>query len=122
MIVLLDGDSEASDVKHSHEFVAGPLSLPTDKNFLTAYEEMAKRANLTLAAAAEKRYEHLESQIHLPEAKREKDEIDNCIGKPVGEKGSEDRRRWFESWADKRSDSDFTSDRDILAHLAMARE
>lgn len=94
----------------SKEFNAGPISCPGQNGFIKAYEEMARRGDLTLAEAMEKRYEQIKAKG--PERSGgEKEEDDNdleLIGEPSGEKGSDERREFFAAAADRlksRSDS-----------------
>jgi hypothetical protein len=101
MIVLLNGNSrgEPGPLK---EFIPGPLTQTTHKGFMTAYEAMAKKAGLTLAQAAEMRYDLIEKELAqpgLPPAKLEALRMEKSkFGTPSGAKGSVERSRWFSNW------------------------
>ncbi|CAK0790916.1 unnamed protein product [Prorocentrum cordatum] len=100
MVVLMSG---ASGPEESVEFNPGPLTAPEDKTFMTAYEAMAKRAGLTLAQAAELRFERLQQWLSAPGGGQEEalhDEL-ALFGSPAGTKGSEERKAWFRSWLQK---------------------
>jgi len=91
-----DGDTDAT------LFTPGPLACPSEDKFMNAYEAMAKRADQTLAQAAELRFDNITAELAeegLAEDKREalKKEVDS-IGEPEGEKGNDVRREWFETW------------------------
>lgn len=67
---------------------------------MAAYEAMAKRAGLTLAQAAEMRYEKIQEELKRPGAKdleALKEEAAK-IGTPRGAKGSQERSAWFRAW------------------------
>jgi protein phosphatase len=106
MIVCLTGDGNAPEEGlFTSEYVPGPLSLVDNTEFLKCYAAMAAKRDLTLGQAVEKRYEKLEEELKVSfseEAKEEKDRI----GEPVGEKGSDERRNWFDDWANSHSKSD----------------
>jgi len=120
MIVALDGDR---DVEKSVEFRPGSVTDLSNSSYRTAYEEMAKRAGLTLAEAVAKRYEMLSG---LPQAATSEeadqlvkqfvcgsDEPDSMkvlqslaaelkdFGSPDGESGSEERIAYFRQWVQK---------------------
>jgi len=101
MIILFNGaDREESTM----EFIPGPVGC-LSKSFIDAYEAMAKRASLTLAQAIEMRYDAISSEIAAPGTKKERlaslQEEANSIGVPSGAKGSIERSKWFQDWADK---------------------
>jgi serine/threonine protein phosphatase PrpC len=112
MVLLLKGADDlgaADDLAEgirSHEYVPGPLDLVDDSNFIKAYTAMAARADLTLAVAVEKRCALLEDEL-CSSGERRGPGVEELarIGQPCGEKGSDERREWFENWAVKHSGS-----------------
>merc|ERR1719424_1783931 len=72
---------------------------------MTAYEAMAKRAGLSLAQAAELRFERLQQWLSAPggQEKALREEL-ALFGTPAGAKGSEERKAWFRSWMQKLAD------------------
>ena len=63
MCVLLKG---SDDHRERTVFRPGPIYRPYNKGFMDAYESMAKKAGLTLAQAAEMRYEMLLEELGKP--------------------------------------------------------
>jgi len=121
MIVLLDGSPEAtaSDVVRTVEFIPG--AVEKHAQYLKAYTAMAQRAGFTLAEALEKRYEYLVEEVRKPgiddsEKKSHEAEIE-MVGSPAGEKGSEDRAKWFRDFAASIGESRGGDPSDELAGL-----
>lgn len=110
MVVLLTG-SGLEHAERSVEFIPGQLSPDclTDKGFMTAYESMAARANLSLAQAAEMRYETVVEMLSSRGITRmQESELQaevNAIGTPAGTKGSSARSSWFSTWESKLPDN-----------------
>lgn len=101
MIVLLRGAGAKSAPKRV-EFIPGQLTSVRNEQFMTAYEGMAKRAGLTLAQAAEMRYDSImdslkSSSVPPMKAKEMRAETE-AIGNPIGPKGSAERSAWFQNW------------------------
>jgi len=116
MVVLLTGSGlDKTDVKK--EFIPGPLCAETlkHKGFVTAYEGMAKRASMTLAQAAEMRYETVAGMLArsgiTPAQSMELRAEASAIGSPTGTKGSSARSAWFRKW-EERLPENFTNDDD----------
>lgn len=128
MVVLLtEGGPGKDKVEESHEFMPGQLSNPTNEAFMTAYSGMAKRGGLTLAQAAEMRYEMVvesmtRSGVTLQKTKEMRAETD-AIGIPQGPKGSSERSAWFRNW-EKRLPENMVSDdsNDELMRYMIARQ
>lgn len=131
MVVLLTGSGlDKVDVKK--EFIPGQLSTETlqHKGFVTAYEGMAKRASLTLAQAAEIRYEIVAGMLArngiTPQQAMELRAEVSAIGAPVGTKGSSARSAWFRKWEEKlpenmsNDDSETEMIRSLMAQRAAA--
>eukprot|EP00406_Dinophysis_acuminata_P065989 CAMPEP_0179281466 /NCGR_PEP_ID=MMETSP0797-20121207/37166_1 /TAXON_ID=47934 /ORGANISM="Dinophysis acuminata, Strain DAEP01" /LENGTH=427 /DNA_ID=CAMNT_0020990171 /DNA_START=101 /DNA_END=1384 /DNA_ORIENTATION=+ len=100
MIVLLTGSDKTTK---EEEFIPGPLTSPDNKSFMTAYEAMAKKAGLTLAQAAELRYDQLlgeqaSTEARTPEASEALEQELAKFGSPAGTGGSEERSAWFRAW------------------------
>jgi serine/threonine protein phosphatase PrpC len=95
MIVLLRGEPDVTDSKHSQQFIPGPIEV-TDNNFLKAYTAMADKAGKTLWEAVMLRYEEIEGNSD-PELQKEKE----LIGDPKCKKGSEEYEPYFKKWADE---------------------
>merc|ERR1712195_259102 len=55
------------EAKQTVEFEAGPMTAPDNSGFMTMYRTMAEKANLTLAEAAEMRYDHVVAQLARPD-------------------------------------------------------
>jgi len=94
MVVLFeDGENQTAAMS----FTPGNCTHLSEEKYKTAFTAMASRANLTLAQAVEMRYETaLASPAEsLSESLREEKEK---IGRPAGEKGSNDRAQWFQQW------------------------
>mmetsp|Transcript_37257 Transcript_37257/g.89032 ORF Transcript_37257/g.89032 Transcript_37257/m.89032 type:complete len:586 (+) Transcript_37257:98-1855(+) len=106
MCVLLKGSDNHRDLT---VFRPGPIYRPHHKGFMEAYEAMAKKAGLTLAQAAEMRYEMLLEELSKPEvggAKLEALKEEKMkLGSPAGSKGSPERAAWWRSWEQKLPDS-----------------
>lgn len=135
MIVLLTGSDETTK---KEEFIPGPLTSPDNKSFMTAYEAMAKKAGLTLAQAAELRYDQLlEEQVsteaRTPEASEALAQELAKFGSPAGARGSEERAAWFRAWlqglSERQSNQDVDSSdsnmvlmRDMLFRLMNGDE
>lgn len=128
MVVLLTG-SGLEHAERSVEFIPGQLSADclTDKNFMTAYESMAARVNLTLAQAAEMRYDTvMESLSGRGITRVQENELQaeaNAIGTPPGTKGSSVRSSWFSAWEKKLPDnfSNSESQSDMISRLLAER-
>lgn len=125
MVVLLSG-SVPGTIEKTIEFIPGPLSATTNKGFMTAYESMAKRAGLSLAQAAEMRYDNLLEEVANPrtnptKAKELREEIVG-IGVPSGTKGSDERSAWFRKWEETLPDqmASDEAENDLICML-MAR-
>jgi len=101
MIVLLKGaERDLKDVT----FKPGPLTSINHAGFMEAYEYMAKKAGLTLAQAAEMRYDMIMDQLASPEATAAKEalrEEAEKLGQPAGSKGSAERAAWWRNWEQK---------------------
>lgn len=100
MVVLLDGvEKDRTDA----EFLPGSVEKLGSKGYRTAYVAMAEKAGFTLAQAVEKRYDLLQAsaderaKLQLPPAGNADAEA-KMLGKPAGEKGSEERTKWFEKF------------------------
>mmetsp|Transcript_14128 Transcript_14128/g.38749 ORF Transcript_14128/g.38749 Transcript_14128/m.38749 type:complete len:742 (-) Transcript_14128:161-2386(-) len=127
MVVMLSGSQTEETRKHI-EFVPGPLCAPTNKAFMTAYEGMAKRAGVTLARAAEMRYEALmellaNNRLVASKAGELREEAEG-IGKPAGVKGSSERSAWFRAWEERLPSQMTTDDMDpdaMLTRLLVGR-
>jgi len=131
MVVLLTGSGlDKIDVKK--EFIPGPLSTETlkHKGFVTAYEGMAKRASMTLAQAAEMRYETVAGMLArngIPPAQAMELRAEvSAIGAPGGTKGSSARSAWFRKWEERLPDNMTNDDdeqsmiRSLMAQRAAA--
>jgi len=104
MMVLLKGSGSDKTDKRV-EYVPGQLGSPTNEAFMNAYESMAKRGGLTLAEAAEMRYDMVEESLSkggvaFQKAKEMRAETE-AIGTPAGPKGSSERSAWFRDWQKK---------------------
>lgn len=105
MIVMLAGsDKERKDIV----FNPGPLSALNHKGFMDAYEAMAKKAGLTLAQAAEKRFEVIQEELSRPGLSPVKAEALQSeaqkLGAPPGTRGSAERSAWWRNWEQKLPD------------------
>eukprot|EP00747_Dinoflagellata_sp_TGD_P034060 gnl/TRDRNA2_/TRDRNA2_137028_c0_seq2.p1 gnl/TRDRNA2_/TRDRNA2_137028_c0~~gnl/TRDRNA2_/TRDRNA2_137028_c0_seq2.p1 ORF type:complete len:561 (+),score=138.59 gnl/TRDRNA2_/TRDRNA2_137028_c0_seq2:125-1684(+) len=110
MVVLLEGHEK---VGMEVEFIPGPISSLGNKNFKSAYESMATRADMTLAQAAEKRYEIVCAELEDSPDNESLKEEKVKLGQPAGEKGSEERAEWFQKWVrvlpEEKDDNDMMS-------------
>lgn len=128
MVVLLTEGGPAKDkVETSVEFMPGQLSSPTNEAFMTAYAGMAKRGGLTLAQAAEMRYEMVvESMTRsgvTPQKTKEMRAETDAIGIPQGPKGSSERSAWFRNWEKKLPEFMVTDDSENeLMRYMIARQ
>ena len=106
MIVLMGGPGSqqesqtpgwAGTIKMGKTLVFNPGSVASCDNagYTSAYVAMCERAGVTFAGAVEMRYKL------LMELKNDEEEL-ILIGTPEGADGSEERRRWFETWAAER--------------------
>eukprot|EP00928_Gymnodinium_smaydae_P032206 TRINITY_DN23390_c0_g1_i1.p1 TRINITY_DN23390_c0_g1~~TRINITY_DN23390_c0_g1_i1.p1 ORF type:complete len:614 (+),score=69.81 TRINITY_DN23390_c0_g1_i1:63-1904(+) len=128
MIILLN----SPDKLVKHEFIPGPISAPNHKTFMDAYEAMAKRGGLTLAQAAERRYDLVQELLaspdtSAPQAVTLRQEA-KSFGNPPGAKGSEERSAYFRTWQQKLPQQQAggveggTSDPDVtLMRMLMSR-
>lgn len=101
MIVLFDGGEELEMQK---QFNPGCVTHLDNKQIMSAYTSMAEKAGYTLAQAVELRYDLLKAKLEraeeLPEGEKAQAEEElEKIGAPEGDKGSEERKNWFEKWA-----------------------
>lgn len=106
MIVVFDGRGEQTCAGKQQEFTPGPVAgafSTGGQGFKKAYTEMAKRADLTLEEAFEKRYQQIVSKraggaaSGVDEAEAEDDEDLKLLGEVPGEPGSEARNKY---WSD----------------------
>mmetsp|Transcript_3198 Transcript_3198/g.4912 ORF Transcript_3198/g.4912 Transcript_3198/m.4912 type:complete len:647 (-) Transcript_3198:172-2112(-) len=125
MLVLLQGSAHKAAPKRV-EFVPGQLSSVKNEAFMTAYEGMARRAGLTLAQAAEMRYDMVVeslkgSGVTGVKAKELRAETE-AIGNPIGPRGSAERSAWFRNW-EKKLPENMESDEseDEMMRFIMAR-
>jgi len=107
MIVLLQAGPITGK---SIEFVPGPIVGIENNQFATAYAAMAKKAGLTMAQAAEMRYEIVQEKLAdsrtPPSVAAElRDEIRNINCSSTTVKGSSERTNWFGDWLKQRSSS-----------------
>jgi serine/threonine protein phosphatase PrpC len=125
MLVLLKGSGNRNAQKHV-DFVPGQLSSVRNEGFMTAYEAMAKKAGLTLAQAAEMRYDMIVESLKTPgitasKAQELRAELE-AIGNPVGPKGSADRNTWFQNWEKKLPENmEADESEDEMMRFIMAR-
>jgi len=114
MIILFDADTAAVQEK-SVEFIPGPLTEPGSEKFRQSYEAMAKRADLSMQQAVEKRYYDVCKQLeeesclsaegdvgdstygNYTRKKKELEEEKESIGEPLGAEGSAERKEWFQT-------------------------
>merc|ERR1712048_1479378 len=102
MVVELQGKlPPGSEPTVKVEFNPGPFNL--DSGFLKCYQAMAEKAGLSLAKAAELRYELVVQQVEqkmepLEELQMELEKFTDKSGTPEGTKGSEERAKWFQKW------------------------
>eukprot|EP00929_Paragymnodinium_shiwhaense_P058190 TRINITY_DN2913_c0_g1_i4.p1 TRINITY_DN2913_c0_g1~~TRINITY_DN2913_c0_g1_i4.p1 ORF type:complete len:409 (+),score=85.48 TRINITY_DN2913_c0_g1_i4:140-1366(+) len=97
MVVLLNGGGPQTPLV---EFQPGPLADHSDV-FIAAWTGMAERAGLSLGEALEMRYECVLDLLHASDGGDTtawQEEL-RRIGEPQGDKGSEERARWWESWS-----------------------
>mmetsp|Transcript_99215 Transcript_99215/g.280945 ORF Transcript_99215/g.280945 Transcript_99215/m.280945 type:complete len:557 (-) Transcript_99215:113-1783(-) len=103
MVVLLEGAAEASEAS---QLVPGPFEAPEHPGFRRAYEAMADRAGLSLAAAVELRHDvtrrAAEGTTPEPVVLRELAVFGD--GPPAQlEAGSAERTAWFARWLEEHS-------------------
>eukprot|EP00931_Biecheleriopsis_adriatica_P077404 TRINITY_DN50984_c0_g1_i1.p1 TRINITY_DN50984_c0_g1~~TRINITY_DN50984_c0_g1_i1.p1 ORF type:complete len:705 (-),score=163.72 TRINITY_DN50984_c0_g1_i1:53-2008(-) len=112
MIVLFTGGSAG----RKKELLPGPFSSPTHNGFRKAYEAMAERAGLTLAAAVEQRYDAAQKERAGQNSSSEgggargaaEEELSAELahfdaGPPEAlAVGSAERTRWFKEWLENR--------------------
>lgn len=89
--------------KQTMVFVPGSISGINTADFISSYETMAKRADLTIEEACEMRYDIITAALandDLPDDRREelKKELEVFGSTPDGEKGSDERSSWFKTW------------------------
>jgi len=125
MVVMLDG-SGLDKIDKSVEFIPGELSAPTNKAFMTAWEGMAKRGGMTLAQAAEMRYEFVMESLAghglSPLQQKEMRAEVEGLGTPGGLKGSRERSAWFRIWEEKLPENMVADDSEAeMMRLLMAR-
>ncbi len=104
------------------EFIPGPMTAPDNSSFMTMYTTMAEKAGLTLAQAAEMRYDYLEEQVEKPgltsSVKDELREEMNNFGVPSGAaKGSLERREAFNNLENQSNRSGGGSHVDEMAFM-----
>mmetsp|Transcript_95634 Transcript_95634/g.270634 ORF Transcript_95634/g.270634 Transcript_95634/m.270634 type:complete len:487 (-) Transcript_95634:74-1534(-) len=99
---------------HDVELIPGPLSLPGQVEFMKAYVAMARRAGYNPESAVELRYDNLcEEMAAFSESsdatsngfssKLEEMKAELAgFGKPPGQRGSDERRDYFERWLTER--------------------
>lgn len=83
----------------TREFSPGSLLTIDHKAYQQAYLAMCERGGVTLATAAEQRYEMLVGRQGTAAEEEEDEEELAKIGAPEGGTGSAERRAWFEGWA-----------------------
>lgn len=98
MIVLLDG---AEKDREETEFLPGSVEKLGNATYKKAYATMAAKADLILPEAVEQRYDLLQlskeefEKLHAPAIT---DGEVAMLGKPAGDKGSEERKQWYEKF------------------------
>eukprot|EP00929_Paragymnodinium_shiwhaense_P097129 TRINITY_DN5889_c0_g1_i2.p1 TRINITY_DN5889_c0_g1~~TRINITY_DN5889_c0_g1_i2.p1 ORF type:complete len:479 (+),score=145.55 TRINITY_DN5889_c0_g1_i2:76-1512(+) len=111
MIVLLNG---AKSEERTIEVVAGSVEKFTDKTYFNAYKTMCERGGKPMAEIVEQRYEWLQQEAARNGGAMPRDlEIEaESLGLTDGDKnllptkapekkGSDERKKWFESWIEE---------------------
>jgi serine/threonine protein phosphatase PrpC len=109
VVTFTDAAGPKEGEKTGVEFIPGSLASIGHKSFKTAYTAMAARAGMTLAQAAEQRYELILEELNTSPTPALQEEAAK-IGTPAGSKGSEERARWFERWSEGLKEDDDDED------------
>jgi hypothetical protein len=83
------------------EFNACSLLGCDNSSYLTAYSAMCGRAGVTMGQAVEGRHELLRRKQSMGGMSEDDQEELEIIGEPEGAPGSEERKAWFENWAEE---------------------
>lgn len=100
MIIMTKG---GGNVGMDIEFMPGPLAAFTNDGFMSAWASMAARAGLSVGAALEQRYELVQCMLENGDysgKQADKETLEQevlLIGRPPGQRGDEERSRWFQS-------------------------
>lgn len=111
MIVQFQG--KEVDEKNCIEFIPGPLGAPRQSNFMTAYKAFAEKHGYTPVECVELRYDNIckelaeleasTTNIFASERAQELQKELETFGTVVGDKGSEERKTFFETWLAEQS-------------------
>jgi len=133
MIVLMGAAESTGPIALGKrcEFHPGSLLGSDNSSFVKAYVAMCERGGVSFAEAAEMRYELLLARSEAGQAEEEDHAELGLIGNPVGTKGSDQRKAWFDEWATKcqeRGNSESQADEegegnpgDAMEQLAMMK-
>lgn len=106
LVVLFDGVEKD---RTETEFLPGSVAKLGNSSYNKCYTAMAEKAGFNLAQAAELRYDLLQAseeerrKLQVPgggpgcPGTVDPDEVAK-LGEPAGEKGSDERRKWFDHW------------------------